>query len=54
MNYLPELWGKSLLVEEEISANDVEITLRQDGKKVKRVYLAPEKEVLAFLFPMIK
>ena len=48
LNYLPELRGKSLLVEEELTANDMEITLRLDGKKVKRVYLAPEKKELAF------
>ena len=48
LNYLPELRGKSLLVEEELTAMDVEITLRLDGKKVKRVYLAPDEKELSF------
>lgn len=48
LNYLPELRGKTLLVEEELTANHVEITLRCDGKKVKRVYLAPDEKEIPF------
>ena len=48
LNYVPELRGKTLLVEEEIPARNVEVSLRLDGASVKNVYLAPGREGLPF------
>ena len=48
LNYVPELRGKTLLVEEAVSARNVEVSLRLDGASVKKVYLAPNREELAF------
>ncbi len=48
LNYVPELRGKTLLVEEAIPARNVEVSLRLDGASVKKVYLAPDREELPF------
>jgi len=49
LTYVPELRGQKLqLVEEPITVEEVELALRSDGLKVQGVYLAPEREALAF------
>ena len=48
LNYVPELRGKTLLVEEEIPAKEVEVSLCLDGAAVKKVYLAPDRTELPF------
>lgn len=48
LNYLPELRGNMLIVEEALTACNAEIKLRIDGKKVNRVILAPEEKELSF------
>ena len=48
LNYLPEKRGEMLIVEEALQAFNVKIKLRLDGRKVKRLYLAPKEKELAF------
>ena len=48
LNYVPELRGEMLIVEEGLNASDVEITLRLDGRIPRKVYLAPEGKQLPF------
>ena len=49
LTYLPELRGAKLqMIEEPITVEGIELALRNDGHQVKRVYLAPGGEALAF------
>ena len=48
LNYLPELRGELLIVEEALTAHGTEVKLRIDGAKAKRVVLAPAEEELSF------
>lgn len=48
LNYIPELRGEMLIVEEALEANNINIRLRLDGKKVKSVSLAPCGTALDF------
>ena len=48
LNYLPELRGKTLMVEEELTTLKIPVSLRLDGGQVKRVYLAPDRRELPF------
>jgi len=49
LTYLPELRGQKLqMIEEPITVEGIGLALRNDGHKVKRVYLAPAREALAF------
>ena len=48
LNYIPELRGEMLIVEEALEANNINVKLRTDGKKVKAVYTAPDKTSLKF------
>jgi Hypothetical glycosyl hydrolase 6 len=48
LNYLPELRGKMLIVEEGAIATDVKLILRCGGTKVHKVFLAPDGEALPF------
>jgi len=48
LNYVPELRGKMLIVENGIAASGVEVRLRLDGPPPRRVVLAPEECELAF------
>jgi hypothetical protein len=48
LSYVPERRGKIDVIEEAIKITDVSIALRLDGKKVKSVYLAPDKQELKF------
>lgn len=46
--YCPEGRGQASAVEDRISLVDTEIELRTDGRKVKKVYLAPDRKELPF------
>jgi hypothetical protein len=49
LSYVPELRGsKTQMIEDPIEIHNVKISLRQDGKSPKKVYLAPEKKSLPF------
>ena len=48
LNYLPELRGKTLMVEEELTSLQIPVSVRLDGGQVKRVYLAPDRRELPF------
>ena len=48
LSYVPELRGKTQMIEEPIELNNINISLRTDGKIPQRVYLAPEKQSLPF------
>ncbi len=48
LSYLPELRGKMQIIEEPIVLRDVRIGLRDDGQKVKKVYLAPSEQEIEF------
>jgi len=49
LSYVPELRGsKTQIIEEPIELHDVKISLRNDGKTPKKVYLAPERKSLPF------
>jgi Hypothetical glycosyl hydrolase 6/Beta-galactosidase trimerisation domain len=48
LSYVPELRGKTEIVEEPVSLTDITIALRKDEQKVSKVYLAPQKQELSF------
>jgi len=49
MAYVPERRGNSVdMIEEPIELHGVQVALRTDGRDVKSVYLAPDREPLAF------
>ncbi|MFA5330278.1 MAG: alpha-amylase family protein [Prolixibacteraceae bacterium] len=49
LSYVPELRGsKTQIIEEPVELHDVKISLRNDGKTPKKVYLAPERKALPF------
>ena len=48
LSYLPEMRGKTPMIEEGIELHNVKIMLRDEKKNVNRVYVAPEKTVLSF------
>ena len=48
INYVPELRGKSEIVEEPLYAVDVKIEIRHDGVLPEKVYLAPKGKELPF------
>ena len=49
LTYVPELRGsKTEMIEEPIELRNVKISLRNDGRTPKTVYLAPEKKSLPF------
>jgi len=48
LNYVPELRGKMLIVEEEIEAHNVAVEVRLDGRNVKAVIIQPAEEKLPF------
>ena len=41
LSYLPERRCKAMALEDEITIMDAKFALRLDGKKVRKVYLAP-------------
>lgn len=48
LNYLPELRGKSLMVEDPLVITGVKVSCRMDGRQVKNVFLAPNKSAIDF------
>lgn len=49
LSYVPEMRGsKTQMIEEPVELNNAKISLRNDGKTPKKVYLAPEKKSLPF------
>lgn len=48
LSYLPEMRGNTPMIEEPIELNNVTLSLRQDGKAVRDIYLAPWKERLSY------
>ena len=48
LSYVPELRGKTQMIEEPIELHQVKISLRHDGKMPRHVYLAPDKTPLSF------
>ena len=44
--YVPELRGKSQVIEDPILAKDVRVSLRTDGASIAKAYLAPSKTEL--------
>ena len=49
LNYMPELRGEMLIVEESLAAYNIEVKLRLDGRKAAKVVLAPTGEELPFV-----
>jgi len=48
LSYIPEMRGSKQIIEEPVEITNVKIALRSDGKKIRKVYLAPEKRSLPF------
>lgn len=48
LSYLPEMRGNTPIIEEPIMLNNITISLRNNAKKLRKVYIAPEKEMLLF------
>ena len=48
LNYIPEMRGEMLIVEEALEAYNVDVKLRLDGRKVKKVYCCPDCKELDF------
>lgn len=48
LSYMPELRGESQTIEEPVDVRDVTLSLRDDGKKLEKVYLAPSMKELEF------
>ena len=45
LSYIPEMRGSRQIIEEPVEITNVKIALRSDGKKIRKVYLAPEKSL---------
>lgn len=48
LSYLPEMRGNTQMIEEPIELSNVTLSLRQDDKNIQNIYLAPQKERLAY------
>lgn len=48
LSYVPEKRGHTEMIEEPVKLSNVRISLRNDGVRPKKVYLAPEKKSLPF------
>ena len=49
LSYVPEMRGsETQMIEEPIELHNVKISLRNDGRTPKKVYLAPERKSLPF------
>ena len=48
LSYLPEMRGRTPMIEEGIDLLDVKIRLRDENKSINRVYAAPDKNDLSF------
>lgn len=49
LSFVPEKRGEKQMIEEPINLRDVKISLRLDGRKAVRVFLAPERTELEFM-----
>ncbi len=50
LSYLPEMRGKTPIIEEGIELSNVKIMLRDEMKTIRKVYLAPERIELSFKY----
>ena len=48
LSYVPEMRGKTQMIEEPIDLNSIKIAIRNDGRTPKKVYLAHERKSLPF------
>jgi hypothetical protein len=49
LSYVPEMRGsKTQMIEEPVEIHNIKISLRNDGKTPKKVYIAPERKSLPF------
>jgi hypothetical protein len=48
LSYLPEMRGKTPMIEEGVELHDIKIMLRDEKRTINRVYVAPEKTRLPF------
>jgi hypothetical protein len=48
LSYVPEMRGRTQMIEEAVELHNVKIALRNDGKSPEKVYLAPGKKSLPF------
>src|SRR5690554_4165138 len=49
LSYVPELRGsKTEMIEEPLELHNIKLALRHDGKKIKKVYQAPDQKSLPF------
>jgi hypothetical protein len=48
LSYVPEMRGKTQIIEEAVELRNIKISLRSDGKIPTKVYLAPEKKSIPF------
>src|SRR4030066_2463509 len=48
LSYVPEMRGRTQMIEDAVEIHNVKIALRNDGKSPKKVYLAPGKKSLPF------
>ena len=49
LSYVPERRGRNTdMIEEPVELRDVRLSLRTDGRKPRRVYLAPREQPLEF------
>jgi hypothetical protein len=46
LSYVPEMRGKTQMIEEPVRLNNIKISLRTDGKIPKKVYIAPNRKSL--------
>jgi len=50
LTYMPELRGKTIqIIEEPITVREVNLALRMDGRRIRKVYLAPSRANLDFI-----
>lgn len=48
LSYIPEMRGRTQMIEEPIELSDLTISIRQDNKDFKNIYWAPDRERLSY------
>ena len=48
LNYQPDMRGLNLMVEDALPLDGIQCSLRLDGRKVEKLYLAPDKKEIPF------
>lgn len=48
LSYIPEMRGRTQMIEEPIELSDLTISIRQDNKDFKNIYSAPDRERLSY------